>query len=207
MTYHECPKYFMQVHHILDSKLYNIQKLGVPYFYRYAVVQGDHSLERLADTLTNNPSHIRSLFTHVSSTSSSQLLSHIPHLTRLCSLQSVTPGGEIYAQDPALTFQGLSTLAGTAGTTLIDLTGQPIVRSSVLQHPLLSMVSWPPARWIGDLLQSSHSHLQLCLLTLLQIWRDSFASLCDSFLRLLGCMVYVLLVSYYASPSLANQSL
>ena len=105
----------------------------------------------------------------------------------------MTPGGEIYAQGPALSFHGLSTLASTAGTALIELTGQPVVRPSIPQSPTplyaftaLRTLDWQsPAKF-------SFSPSAVPAGAFANLERLSFASICDSFLRLLGCMVYVL---------------
>lgn len=105
----------------------------------------------------------------------------------------MTPGGEIYTQGPVLNFQGLSVLSKTAGATLIELTGQAIARPSVPQSPsslygfsALRVLDWQsPAK-----LKFSPSDVPAD--TLAKLETLTFASVCDSFLRLLGHMKYVL---------------
>jgi hypothetical protein len=101
----------------------------------------------------------------------------------------MTSGGEIYAQGPVLNFQGLHTLASTAGATLVELTGQPIVRPSVPQSPtpLYAFVALRTLDWQSPA-KFKFSPSTVPTSALANLERLIFTSVSDSILRLLGCM-------------------
>jgi hypothetical protein len=105
----------------------------------------------------------------------------------------MTPGGDAFTQGPVLNFQGLSVLSKTAGATLVELTGQAIARPNVPQSPsslygfsALRVLDWQSPAKLKFLPTNVPADALAKLETL------SFASVCDSFLSLLGHMKYVL---------------
>jgi hypothetical protein len=153
---------------------------------------------RLSEDVTLGP-HVQYLFTFtrlypqpIDTKNLRTVLSHTTSLRRLCSIYSrrfMLSVGEQHEQRPFLDFPGLVTLANATGSTLVELSGQGIIRPSGPQSPTplynftaLQTLDWQsPAKF-----EFKPEDVDAGALAVLK--NLTFASVNDTFLRLLECM-------------------